>query len=181
VIQRLRVDEGMTAFARRPDLEKALLRRIARDPDGTLVIAHTPDGRIVGQVSIAPADGRWADVDGIYEIAIEVSRNWRRLGLAQRLLSFTFAHEEYEDVIVLAMGYSWHWDMEEAGISPLAYRDLLARLFGKFGFTSYVTDEPEIAMSVANVLMARVGSRVPADLFEAFHGRLLRRSAWSFG
>ncbi|HEY8491822.1 MAG TPA: acetoin utilization AcuC family protein [Dehalococcoidia bacterium] len=177
-VRRLRVDEGMTAFARRPDLAQALLRRIAGDPDGTVAIAHTPEGRIVGQVSVAPVDGRWAGLDGIYELALEVSRNWRGLGLAQRLLAFTLAAPEYEDIILLAMGYSWHWDLEGTGLSAFQYRDMLVRLLRRFGFDSYATDEPEIAADAANVLLARVGSRVPHDLYEEFYQRLLRPAAW---
>jgi len=39
-------------------------------------------------------------------------------------------------------------------------------------------DDPEIMAAEANVLMARIGSRVPADLDEEFHRRLTRRQSW---
>ena len=50
------------AFARRADREQELLKRIAKRPDTELVVAHTPEGLLLGQVSICAADGWWEGI-----------------------------------------------------------------------------------------------------------------------
>src|SRR5271157_1788752 len=83
----LKVDEGLRAFARLPEREHQLLLTLAGKPENRLTLAYTATGSIVGQVTLAPLDHRWHDIGNAYEIAIEVSTGWRRMGIAHHLLS----------------------------------------------------------------------------------------------
>lgn len=178
LVRRMRVAPGMSAFARDPEREAALLRRIASRAENNLVVAHTPDGEIVAELSLAPADGRWEGVDGLYETAVEVAPGWRGSGLAESLLAFAFEAPYVEHLVVIALGLVWHWDLAATGLTPSAYRDRLVRLFGTAGFEVYPTDDPEITSGEGNVLLARVGREAPHELYEAFSRRLSERTNW---
>ncbi len=180
LVARLDIDPGMRAFMRRPDREHKLLINIAGLPDTNLTIAHTPEGVIVGHVSMTEAEGRWAPVPRLYEVAIEIAAGWRRTHLASHLLRFVTSADYVEDYILVALGYTWHWDLDGSGLNAFQYRTMLSRLFAKYGFDVQPTDDPEIMGSETNVLLARVGSRVPYDVYETFHNRLFRRAAWAF-
>jgi acetoin utilization protein AcuA len=161
------------AFTRDPERELDLLARAATHPDTCLSVAHTPDGRLVGQVTICAPAGRWAAVDGVLELALETSRTWRRQGVATGLLRFVLAAPWVESVVLIAEGYHWHWDTEGAALDPFGYRRLLAALLGDVGFVEVRTDEPDIASSPANVLLARIGRLVPPARSAAFRDLLL--------
>jgi GNAT superfamily N-acetyltransferase len=168
----------MQAFARSVEREQALLERIAAQPENDLVIAHTPEGAIVGEVSLAPGDGRWFGLDGLYEAAIEVAPEWRNVGLGEMLLRFAFERPYVERLIVIAFGLSWHWDLAGTGISAWEYRDRLTRLFKTAGFEVYSTDDPEVLSAEANVLVARVGREAPHALYDEFSRRLRSEQMW---
>lgn len=120
LIERLHADSGLCAFARLPEREHQLLLDIASSPDCALVIAHTPTGDIVGQVTLAPLDEWWDGVENAYEVAIEVSSQWRGRDIARNLLAFALEFDMLEHVILVAAGLSWHWDIEGLGITPCA-------------------------------------------------------------
>ncbi|HEU5229651.1 MAG TPA: hypothetical protein VFU49_17670, partial [Ktedonobacteraceae bacterium] len=176
LVERLKPDKGLHAFARMPEREQQLLLNIAKSPDCALALAHTPSGEIIGEVTIAPADEWWEGIENLYEVAVEVSSNWRSQGLAKSLLAFALELDAKEDMIFFAIGLSWHWDMEDLGISVYRYRELIARLFGSQGFKEYPTTEPNVSMEPANVLLARIGSRVDQRVASQFLNRLLRSS-----
>ncbi len=178
LVRRMRVEEGMHAFSRSPEREALLFRTIAARPENNLVVAHTPSGTIVAELTLAPADGRWSGVDGLYEAAIEVAPDWRGEGLAEALLGFAFDSPAVERLIVLAVGVMWHWDLETAKIDAWTYRERLVHLFATAGFEVYPTDDPEVAAGEANVLLARVGREAPHELYEAFFRRLQRQGTW---
>jgi acetoin utilization protein AcuA len=69
-------------------------------------------------------------------------------------------------------GYCWHWDLDQTGLSAYAYRNMLVRLFRPFDFRVYLTTNPEITMSSANVLMARIGKQVTPAQIERFQKML---------
>lgn len=173
LVERLKADDGLRAFARIPEREHQLLLDIAKSPDCTLALAHTPTGEIIGEVTLAPADDWWEGIENVYEVAIEVSSNWRGLGIARQLLSFALELDALEDMIFFAMGLYWHWDAEGLNISVYRYRQLIARLFGAQGFTEYPTTEPNVSMEPANVLLARIGNRVDTRVVSQFLSRLL--------
>ncbi len=173
LVERLKADDGLRAFARLPEREHQLLLNIAKSPDCALTLAHTPTGDIIGEVTIAPADDWWEGIENVYEVAIEVSSNWRNLGIAKQLLSFALELDALEDMIFFAMGLYWHWDAEGLSISVYRYRELIARLFGSQGFTEYPTTEPNVSMELANVFLARIGNRVDKRVVSQFLSRLL--------
>jgi uncharacterized protein YneF (UPF0154 family) len=49
---------------------------------------------------------------------------------------------------------------------------MLVRLFRPFGFRVYLTTNPEIRMSSANVLMARLGQQITTAQIERFQKML---------
>jgi len=172
LVERLRVEKGLQAFTNVPEREHALLLDIASSSDCALTLAYTPAGEIVGQVTLAPADGWWEGVENLYEVAIEVSTRWRGRGVARQLLAFALELDALEEVILFAMGLSWYWDLEWLGISPRYYRELIAHLFAAQGFREYPTAEPDISMEPNNILLARMGKRVDQRVAAQFLRRL---------
>jgi acetoin utilization deacetylase AcuC-like enzyme/GNAT superfamily N-acetyltransferase len=176
LVERLHADEGLRSFARLPEREHKLLLNVARNPDCVLALAHTPTGKIVGEVTIAPADEWWEGIENLYEVAIEVSSNWRGMGIARNLLAFALELDALEDMILFAIGLSWHWDAEGVGISMYRYRELIVKLFASQGFTEYPTTEPNVSMEPVNVLIARIGKRVDKRVANRFLNHLLSSS-----
>ncbi len=172
-VERLKADSGLKTFARLPEREHKLLLNIARSPDCALTLAYTPAGEIIGEVTIAPADEWWEGIENVYEVAIEVSTNWRELGIARNMLAFALELDALEDMILFAIGLSWHWDVEGLGISLYRYRELISRLFATQSFTEYPTTEPNVSMEPANVLLVRIGKRVDQRIASRFLNRLL--------
>ncbi|GER91822.1 hypothetical protein KDW_59840 [Dictyobacter vulcani] len=179
LLERLRPDKGLCSFARVPEREHQLMLDIARSQDCALTVAHTPSGVIVGQVTIAPADEWWDGVENLYEVAIEVSADWRGVSIAREMLAFALELEAKEDMIFFAIGLSWHWDAEGLGISTFRYRELIKHLFGTQGFVEYSTTEPNVSMEPANVLVARIGDRVDQRVSRQFLNRLIRSSSFT--
>ena len=173
LVERLTPDRGLRAFARLPEREHQLLLSIAKRPDCALTLAHTPDGEIVGEVTLAPGDEWWDGLENVYEVAIEVSSNWRELGVASNLLAFALELDALEDMILFAMGLSWHWDTEGLGLNIYRYRELITRLFASQSFIEYPTTEPNVSMEPANILLVRVGKRVDQRVVSRFINRLL--------
>jgi len=173
-VEGLKADEGLCSFARLPEREHHLLLSIARQPENRLTLAYTATGTIVGQVTLAPLDHWWQEIGNAYEIAVEVSAGWRKLGIARHLLSLALEFESLEEYLILGLGFSWHWDYEGLGISRFHYRELIAGLFAAHGFAEYLTSEPNIRMDPANILVARLGSRFAEESMNHFFQRLLQ-------
>lgn len=173
-VEGLKVDEGLRAFARLPEREHHLLLSLARQPENRLTLAYTATGIIVGQVTLAPLNHWWQDIGNAYEIAVEVSAGWRKMGIAHHLLSLALEFESLDKYLILGLGLSWHWDYAGLGISPFQYREMIARLFAVHGFIEYLTSEPNIRMDPANILVARLGSRLAEESMSRFFQRLLQ-------
>ena len=173
-VEDLKADEGLRAFARLPEREHHLLLSLAGQPENRLTLAYTATGKIVGQVTLAPLDHWWQDIGNAYEIAVEVSAGWRKMGIARHLLSLALEFESLEEYLILGLGLSWHWDYEGLGISRFHYREMIARLFAAHGFAEYLTSEPNIRMDPANILVARLGSRLAEESMNRFFQRLLQ-------
>ncbi len=174
LIERLQIDEGLHAFARLPEREHHLLLTIAQSPDCALTVAHTPEGKIIGQVTIAPADDWWEGIESLYEVALEVSSHWRHLGIARALLAFALELDILEESILFATGLSWHWDLAGLGILPHRYRQLIAQLFARYGFEEYSTTQPDTRTDPANIFLARIGKRVALRTKNQIFSRLSR-------
>jgi acetoin utilization deacetylase AcuC-like enzyme len=180
LLRRLQVDPGIHAFVRDPEQEREVLARIAEEPTGEVVVAHTPEGVLVGYVAVLdPEPGtRFSSLPGLLEVgAIEVADGWRRGGVAGALLRFAVEPDPFEDLILIASGLAWHWDLDQSGLSAIAYRRVLRRVFEVAGFESLRTDEPEIAYHPANLFVAHIGSRVPPARRALFTSRLVRAAA----
>ena len=174
IVEGLRADEGLRAFARLPEREHQLLLSLARQPENRLTLAYTATGNIVGQATLAPLDDWWQGIGNAYEIAVEVSPDWRKQGVAHQLLSFALEFESLEEYLIIGLGLSWHWDYEGLGMSRFHYREMIARLFAAHGFAEYLTSEPNIGMDPANILVARLGRRLKEDSMNRFFTHLLR-------
>lgn len=174
LIESLRVDDGLRAFARLPQREHQLLKQIAQRPNSMVALAYTRQGTIVGQVSLVPADSRWQGSANMYEVAFEVSSSWRRQGIAQHLLQLVFELDCLEDLIIIGLGLSWHWDIEGLGLTPFAYRAMIAQLFAQYRFAEYLTTEGNIRMDPANIFLARIGKRTSSTIQSEFYQRLLQ-------
>jgi GNAT superfamily N-acetyltransferase len=172
LVTSLKAERGLHAFARVPEREHQLLLGIAERPDCALALAYTSTGEIVGQVTLAPADAWWQGVANTYELAMEVSSSWRRLGIARQLLSLTLEHPVVEEMILVAVGLSWHWDLKGSGLSPFCYRSLLAHIPEPFYFFECLTDEPNVAMDPANNLLVRIGKRVEQGVMDQLFQRM---------
>lgn len=173
------IDAGIGRFARYRSIISGIhtLEKVAALPDANVTIALSPAQQIVGYIECGYPDAAegWRDnADGLcYELgAIEVSRNWRRVGIAREMVAAILADEFIETKIFFLTGYAWHWDTDQTGLSAYAYRNLLVRLFRPFGFQVYLTNNPEIRMSSANVLMARVGRGITPQQRQRFQHML---------
>ncbi|MHB9146376.1 MAG: GNAT family N-acetyltransferase [Symbiobacteriia bacterium] len=171
LIASLRPDPGLRAF-RPPDKQKEALLEICGLPEGRITIAYQGD-LLVGYVTYHHPDSfeRWGEGrnPGILELgAIEVSPAWRSGGLGKALLEVSFEDDWFEDFIVVSTEYYWHWDLQGTSLSLWHYRDMLEAFFARVGFERRDTDEPDIASHPCNMLMVRVGGRVPEDLLLAF-------------
>jgi acetoin utilization protein AcuA len=173
-VEGLQVDEGLRAFARLAEREHQLLLSLARQPENRLTLAYTAAGKIVGQATLAPLDDWWQGIGNAYEIAVEVSPCFRKLGVAHQLLSFALEFETLEEYLIVGLGLSWHWDYEGVGTSRFHYREMIARLFAAHGFAEYLTSEPNIRMDPANILVARLGNRLEEESMNRFFQRILQ-------
>jgi GNAT superfamily N-acetyltransferase len=174
LVEGLQADDGLRAFARLPEREHQLLLSLARRPESRLTLAYTATGKIVGQVTLTPADDWWQGIGNTYEIAVEVSSRWRKLGIAHQMLSFALEFESLEEYLILGLGLSWHWDYQGLDMSRFDYREMIARLFAAHGFVEYLTSEPNIRMDPANILVARLGSRFDGESMNRFFQRLFQ-------
>jgi hypothetical protein len=129
---------------------------------------------IVGQVSLVPAEDSWQGLTKTYEIAFEVSAGWRRSGILRQLLKQVFELDCLEDLIIIGMGLSWHWDTAGLGMTRFAYRTMIERLAAHHGFAEYLTSDENIRMDPANIFLVRFGRRVSAATVSQFYDRILQ-------
>ncbi len=173
-IMGLEFDEGIGNFAQ----YRAIIRhtdnfkRIAEAKDGNVVLAYTSEGKIIGYMVFGYPGTleRWSRSDYlVYEMgAMEVSRSWRRCGLAKSMVQLAVDDNFLEDKITIVTFYSWHWDLAETGLNKQQYREKLIGLFSRHRFRHTYTTEPNIMMDLANALAVRIGSRVSLEDQERF-------------
>jgi acetoin utilization deacetylase AcuC-like enzyme len=182
LIERLHPGPGLVAFVRKPEREFELLLRAAADPATSVTLAHTEHGAIVGFAVLSAGTDWWDALPGVYEVSLQTSRAWRRLGVGRALLQFSIEAQWIEDTILLAMGLDWHWDLVEAELDAAGYGSMLRTLLRSVGFREVTTSEPNVAMHELNFLLVRAGARVPAERRAALNEALviapwLRRNA----
>jgi acetoin utilization protein AcuA len=183
LLETLEMDASLNVFRQPEEQFKALLG-IARAPDGCVCFARLGH-RLIGYATFHPPDAieRWSGgrVPGIVELgAVETSRAHRGRHLARHLLEVAVETGRFEDKILIATIYHWHFDLEGTGLTTYAYRKLLERMYGHVGFVVMRTDDPEIAYYPGNSLMARVGPRASDALKQEFDRlRFLETGRWA--
>ena len=170
-IAALRMHPELHTF-RPPKRQHQALFEIASSEDGCVTLATDGD-TIVGYAAFHRPDPfeRWSrdETGKLYELgAVEVAPEYRGQGLAKEILKATFKTGRFDDKIVLAALYYWHYDLEGTGLSAFAYRDLLTRLYKSVGFELFPTDDPDIFAHVENALLARIGPNAPEEAKESF-------------
>jgi acetoin utilization deacetylase AcuC-like enzyme len=146
-IEHLRANDDLVGVPR-------LLRRVVRDKRGLVGVAHTDDGWLVAHATLGPVG------DGTYELALETSRAFRRLGVARQLLRLTLESGWLEEAVLVIASNSWHWDLSGSGLDASAYRRVLLRLFGDAGFRCAQRPPHWVGTETNGLLMVRAGSRV---------------------
>jgi acetoin utilization protein AcuA len=165
----LSLDDGLGTFAYYSSMIHKLesFQAIASRPGDRVTLALADATVIVGYITWwYPQQGeRWALLgDLLYELGtIEVSRNYRGLNLAEKMMGLTIDQDFVEGKILYMQGLSWHWDLEGTGLTAGEYRLMMMKLFSKFQFREVYTNEPNLALRVENLMMARIGSRVSAE------------------
>ena len=177
-LARLVPDPQLDRF-RPPASQLAALVDIAADPHGT-VTALVADERLLGYAAFHPPSAieAWGhDRTGeLIELgAVEVAPALRGRGWAERLLTESFAGGRFDPTVVFATLYAWHYDLRRSGLTDVAYRRMLERLYRSAGLELYPTSDEDVRSSPANALMARVGPQAPPEVVEEFHR--LRRAA----
>ncbi len=168
------LDAGFGRFPRYHSMvtDRGPLKKLAASPDADLVLAISRTGHIVGYTGRASPDPKdWdSNTDGVCSevCAIEVSRCWRRRGIAGAMINALVSDPLTEVKILFLTAYSWHFDLEQTCLTENRYRNMLVHLFKPFGFHIRPTRRTEITMSPANMLMARVGEKVTPKQFERF-------------
>jgi acetoin utilization protein AcuA len=152
---------------------KETLADIAAKGDANVTLAFTGEHQVVGLalLDFPAANERWARVGNqtMMEVrAIEVSRAYRSLGISTALLRLLVDHPKKEERIFYMVGYSWTWDLEGTGLTPMEYREMMVGLFQKEGFKTYQTSEANVMMRPENLFMARIGSTVPPEVQRRF-------------
>lgn len=168
----LQFHADLKAFRPAPQQHEALTE-IAALPEGRIIIARI-DQLVVGYVTYVYPDPleRWSEagLDDLLELgAIEVIPEYRHYGVGKQLLQVSFQDDAMEDFIVISTEYYWHWDLKGTGLSIWDYKEVMKKVMGSVGMEVYPTDDPEITCHPANMLMARIGSRVPQESIERFH------------
>lgn len=186
LVQELDFDPGLGIFPQYRSIirSKETLVSITELEDANVVLALAVKA-IVGYICFACPDPqeRWGKdhLPVFYELgSIEVSRNWRRLGIARAMVEAAMSDEWLEDRIVLLTGFAWHWDLEGTGLDKIGYREMLMHIFERHDFRQYYTNDPDIMMDLANLLMARMGKRVSdADRDRFLDLLFMQDSRWS--
>jgi len=157
---------------REPQKQLKALAGIAGSDDGYIYIARNHN-TVMGYVTFHNPDkySRWSCHKNILELgAIEVSPQCRGQRVGKRLLKHAFSNNPIiEDKIVITIEFCWHWDLDNTKLDIWKYQKMLSNLFGSVGLERVPTDDPEILEHIANVLMARIGSRVSEEDIAKFN------------
>lgn len=176
-LKALRMNKHLSNF-RVPDRQHEALCIIAGSPEGLVYIARC-DQEIVGYVAFHyPSQfSRWSKHPRVLELgAIEVSSGFKRYGLGTQLLKGAFNNHVMEEYIVITTEFFWHWDLKDSGLDVWNYQRMLTKLFGSVHFKKRRTDDPEILEHPANMLMARIGTKVTQPYAKSFEDMLYRQS-----
>ncbi|MGM8215638.1 GNAT family N-acetyltransferase [Bacillaceae bacterium W0354] len=165
-------DEGLKAF-RPSDKQFEAVKSIADLEEGRIIIARDND-KIVGYATFLYPDPleRWSKIkmEDLIELgAIEVSHEYRSLGIGSTILKISMMDPQMERYIIITTEYYWHWDMKSTGLDIWQYRNLMERMMAHGGLKPMTTDDPEISSHPANCLLVRIGKKVPQSSIDTFN------------
>jgi len=153
--------------------QHAALVGIARDVQSCVSVAIDDTTMVAYAAFHPPSDVEsWGEdrTGRIIELgAVEVAPPYRGQHLAERLLATSFEGGRFDDTVVLATMYVWHYDLKRTGLNDFAYKRLLERLYRSAGFVPFPTADAEVRSSAANQLMARIGASADPVVVEEFH------------
>lgn len=170
LLESLTINQKLSNF-RAPERQYESMVIVANSPEGMVYIARL-DKEIVGYVLFHyPSQySRWSKHPRILELgAIEVSQEYKRLGIGTTLLKAAFKNPIMEEYVVITTEFFWHWDIKNSGLDVMSYQRMLTKLFSVVDFKKRRTDDPDILEHPANMLMVRFGSQVSSTYIKAFN------------
>ncbi|MFH1115938.1 MAG: N-acetyltransferase [Pseudomonadota bacterium] len=165
----LSLDSGLGRFSHYSSIIQKLevFEKISSGEGGRVVLGVVEPRTVVAYTTCwyPEKSERWSKLGNLmYELgAIEVSRNFRHMGIAGNIVDLIMQEDFFEDKIAYINGFSWHWDLDGSGLTIVQYRNMMMQLLKKHGFKEYYTNEPNIALREENLFMARVGGRVSPE------------------
>lgn len=165
----LHLESGLGNFAHYASIIQKLdvFERVASQPEGRVTICLNDQGALVAYACCwyPEKEDRWSKLGTLmYELgALEVSRNYRNVGIADAIVGTFMADTFFEEKIAYMNGYCWHWDLDGTGLTMVQYRQMMINFLKKYGFQEYYTNEPNIALREENIFMARIGSNVSEE------------------
>ncbi|MGM7688648.1 N-acetyltransferase [Staphylococcus felis] len=170
-LKQMTYDQGLNAF-RNPAEQFEALQEISMLDEGRIYVIHVTN-HIIGYVTYLYPDPleRWSTGQLPYLLelgAIEITLNYRGLGLGNELLKVSTRSPELEDYIIITTEYYWHWDLTSSGLDVFEYKKLMNRMMSSGGLEVFATDDPEITSHPANCLMARIGKNIDVEQMRAF-------------
>ncbi|MFZ0928954.1 MAG: hypothetical protein WAN11_10160 [Syntrophobacteraceae bacterium] len=151
---------------------ESLIKRAAEE-DTNVVLAVSDKENIIGFGVLAyPEPGqRWESLGRgvMMEVkAVEVTRDWRQMGVGSALVNGMVSHPGVEEKIVYFVGFTWIWDLKGTKMTASQYRKMMVRLFQPFQFNECKTNEPNICLDADNLFMCRIGQKVDDRLRDDF-------------
>ena len=143
----LKLDAGIGNFSHYSSIIQKfeVFERVVSAKDGRVALAIIEGNTVVGYLACWYPDApeRWSKLgDLMYEMgAVEVSRNFRHMNIAQKMISLILADDFFEDKIAYMNGFSWHWDLDGSGLTMAEYRKMMLRLLKSHGFQEFYTNE----------------------------------------
>lgn len=169
-VEKLAMNNKLNNF-RTPSRQKEALGIVADSQEGLVYVAAHNNNEIVGYVLFHyPSPySRWSKNPRIMELgAIEVSTDFKKMGIGTSLLKKAFTNPRLEDYIIITIEFYWHWDLRASGLDVWRYQKMLSKLFGRADFKKRRTNDPDILEHPANMLMVRFGSKVSDTYIKAF-------------
>lgn len=164
-------DDELTAF-RKPAEQFEALKEIAALPEGRIIVAREGEHIVAYATYLYPDPlERWSEgnLPFLLELgAIEVSLNYRQLGLGKEILKLSMLDDQVEDYIIITTEYYWHWDLKNTQLNVFEYKEIMQKMMQAGGMEVFSTNDPEITSHPANCLMARIGSRITSEQIEQF-------------
>jgi len=173
-IRSLKISEHMGNFFKNfedPASEtKKMLENLAEK--NIVSTAYNGKNEIIGYLTVVKPEEKKFNFDKIYQIgAIEVSKDYRNLGIAMELMKL-FEDKFFDDKIVYTFCYSWHWDLTEC--SKKEYREKVLNLLHSQHFLEEYIDDINIKMDTYNVFAVRHGKKADAFLIKKFKRKLFK-------